>query len=195
LVPLGTQPVGIGESPDGKWLYVTSFQRNKIPTPSEGTLSLVNVKDAEQDPGGSVVTTVNAGCSPARVVTSANGQTIWVTARDSNAVLGFSAATLQGQNPSKALIADVPVGPGPIGLTMAAGGTRLIAADSNQGSQTGAAGDLAVINIAQAGKPVVLGVVTAMGQPRQLTLASGGRLLVTNQGTAQLQVIKVSDLK
>jgi DNA-binding beta-propeller fold protein YncE len=196
-VPLGTQPVGIGESPDGTWLYVTSFQRNLIPTPSEGTLSLVKVQDAETDPSHSVVTTVNAGCSPARVVTSGDGKTIWVTARDSNAVLAFSAAKLQGKNPSQALIADVPVGPGPIGLTLAANGTRLITADSNQASQAGAAGDLAVIDVAQAlrRKPALLGVVAGMGQPRQLSLASGGRLLATNQGNAQLQVIKVSDLK
>jgi DNA-binding beta-propeller fold protein YncE len=122
-----------------------------------------------------------------------DGKTVGVTARDSNALLGFSVSKLRG-DPAHALIADVRVGPGPIGLTLASGDSRIVIADSNVASTTGANGDLAVVSIT-AGKPALLGVVPAGGEPRQLTLSSGGSvLLVTNQITGQLQVIKVADL-
>jgi DNA-binding beta-propeller fold protein YncE len=196
FVPLNSQPVGIGASPDGQWLYVTSFQRQATTQPSEGTLSVVNLRQAETHPAKSVVSTVNAGCSPARVVTTGDGTTVWVTARDSNAVLAFSAAKLRG-SPAHALIARVRVGQGPIGLTLADGGKRLLVADSNQASATGANGDLAVINTAAAlaGQPALLGVLPTPGEPRQVTLAANGStLLVTNQVTGQLQAVKVADL-
>jgi DNA-binding beta-propeller fold protein YncE len=196
FVPLNSQPVGIGVSPDGQWLYVTSFQRQATTQPSEGTLSVVNLRQAETHPARSVVSTVNAGCSPARVVTSGDSTTVWVTARDSNAVLAFSAARLRG-SPAHALMAHVRVGQGPIGLTLADGGKRLLVADSNQASSTGANGDLAVINTAAAlaGQAALLGVLPTPGEPRQVTLAANGStLLVTNQVTGQLQAVKVADL-
>jgi len=195
-VPLNSQPVGIGASPDGQWLYVTSFQRQATTQPSEGTLSVVNLRQAETHPAKSVVSTVNAGCSPARVVTSGDGSTVWVTARDSNAVLAFSAAKLRG-SPAHALMAHMRVGQGPIGLTLADGGKRLLVADSNQASSTGTSGDLAVINTAAAlaGQPALLGALPTPGEPRQVTLAANGStLLVTNQVTDQLQAVTVADL-
>src|SRR5450755_770848 len=195
-VPLNSQPVGIGASPDGQWLYVTSFQRQATTQPSEGTLSVVNLRQAETHPAKSVVSTVNAGCSPARVVTSGDGSTVWVTARDSNAILAFSAAKLRG-SPAHALMAHMRVGQGPIGLTLADGGKRLLVADSNQASSTGTSGDLAVINTAAAlaGQPALLGALPTPGEPRQVTLAANGStLLVTNQVTDQLQAVTVADL-
>jgi serine/threonine protein kinase len=192
FVPLGVQPVGLNESPDGKWLYATSFQRHPGPAPAPGTLSVINLHGAETKPATAVVSTVAAGCSPARIVTI--GSTVWVTARDSNALLGFSASKLVHDS-SHALIADVPVGPGPIGLTPVAGGKRIVVADSNLASSSHADGDLAVVSTsaALAGKPALLGVVAALGEPRQLTTAHG-LLLVANQITAQLQAIKIADL-
>jgi DNA-binding beta-propeller fold protein YncE len=196
LVPLGTQPVGIGQSADGKWLYATSFRKTPGAGPGQGTLSVINMKAAETQPATSVKATVDAGCSPARVLTSADGKTVWVTARDSNAVLGFSASKLLTDS-SHALVANVRVGSGPIGLSLAAGGSRIVVADSNYVDTTGKAGDLAVIDPAKAlaGKPALLGVIPAGGQPRQLAQADHGhRLLVTDQLTGQLQDITVATL-
>jgi DNA-binding beta-propeller fold protein YncE len=195
FVPLFVQPVGIGASPDGQWLYVTSFARTGAP-PAEGTLSVVSVSKAETDPAHAVKTTVAAGCSPARVITTGHGATVWVTARDSNALLGFSASRLLSE-PAKALIADVKVGPGPIGLTSAAGGSKIIVADSNQGGAGGGRdGALAVVSpsAALAGKSALLGLVSATGQPRQLTLAAHGVVLVTVQVTGKLESMKVASL-
>ena len=42
---------------------------------------MISVHQAETDPAHAIVSTVTAGCSPVRVITSANGGTVWVTAR------------------------------------------------------------------------------------------------------------------
>jgi len=52
---------------------------------------------------------VAAGCQPVRVAVSPDGRTVWVTALQSDALLGFSAAGLLG-DPSRALQAVVRVG-------------------------------------------------------------------------------------
>jgi serine/threonine protein kinase/DNA-binding beta-propeller fold protein YncE len=194
-VPLGVQPVGISQSPDGSQLYVTSFQAAYGTGPLEGTLSVVNTDMAETSPATAVRSTVRAGCSPARIVTSSDGSTVWVTARDSNTLLGFSASKLISE-PAKALVARVRVGPQPIGLTLARGGKLIVVADSNY-SDDHHRGSLAVVDTAKAmnGQPALLGYVPAGGQPRQLTVAAGGAtILVTNQITNQLQQITVAGL-
>ena len=184
FVPLHTQPVGVSQ-PAGNSLYVTSFQKHDTGnTNSLGTLSVVNWQTAEKTPGAAVVSTVDADCSPARVILTGHDKTVWVTARDSGTLLAFSAAKLTS-DPSRALLADVPVGPGPIGLTSLASGTRIIVANSN--SATGANGYLTVIDTAKAlrHQPAVLGLITAAGQPRQVTLAPGDTLLATDQAPAR----------
>jgi serine/threonine-protein kinase len=192
FVPLGVQPVGVNLSADKQWLYVTSFQGKPGPEPAPGTLSIIGLKEAEQHPATSVKHVVAAGCSPARITT--DDTDVWVTARDSNAVLGYSAAKLI-DDPQHALVAIVKVGPGPIGITFTPGGKELIVAQSNQATKSD--GDLGVISVtkALAGDPALIGVVAAKGQPRQLTVADKGQsILVTLQGTAQVMSFKVSDL-
>jgi Protein kinase domain len=207
-VPLFTQPVGIS-SPSVKspWIYVTSFQRhNTGKRPSVGALTLVNWKTAETQPSKSRGATVDAGCSPSRVVLTDHGSTVWVTARDSNSLLAFSASKLRS-DPGGALLADIPVGPGPIGLTPADGGKRLIVADSNYATSNngnkGAAGQLAIVDTAAVlgHQSIVISVVRAAGQPRQLTLAQHNTLLVTEQNpvnaagqAGQLQQVDLAKL-
>lgn len=208
LVPLNFQPVGISSpSKSSPWVYVTSFERNNTgDRPSVGTLSVVNWQKAEKQPTKSVKTVVNAGCSPARVVLTDNGSTVWVTARDSNSLLAFSAAKLLS-DPGHALLASIPVGPGPIGLTPADGGKKLIVADSNSATSThgnvGANGQLAIVNTADVlnHQATVIHVLQAMGQPRQVTLAAGNTLLATEQNPkdaghqpGQLQLVNIGKL-
>jgi serine/threonine-protein kinase len=194
FVPLGVQPVGIGTSPDGKWLYVTSFQKAPGPSPAPGTLSVVSLPGAETKPATSVKAVVDAGCSPARVISDKS--TVWVTARDSNTLLAFSAARLIS-DPKHALVSKVPVGLSPIGLTFADGGKRIVVADTNLNTNPKMSGDLAVVSTAsaQAGKPALLGIIPANGQPRQLALGDHGTsVLMANQVSRDLQTLQVSDL-
>ncbi len=152
-----------------------------------GTLSLVRVAAAERHPGRAVERTVSAGCQPVRVVVSANGRTVWVTARGSDALLGFSALDLARGVP--ALAVDVPVGIAPVGLAFFDGGRRLLVADSNRFG--GGLGSLAVVDVA--GVPALVGYLAAGAFPRQMTLEPGGAALdVTNYNTSQLETVPVA---
>ena len=202
-VRLGVNPIGIAMAGNGQWLYVTTQQRDQQ-AGGQGTLSMINVRQAESDPARSVRETVLAGCDPGRVITTSGGATVWVTARASNALLAFSAARLRS-DPGRALIAKVRVGQSPIGLTALPGGRRILVADSGlHGSGppgSGPPGDrrasLGVINTtaALAGRPALLGVIRAGVLPREFAVEPGGRTaLITNSASHQLEAVNVSQL-
>ena len=92
-VPLAAQPVGM--TSDGGWLYVASLT---------GTLAVVDISKAETSPAHAVVATARAGCGAARALIADGGKVVWVTARQSDALLAFSAAKLRTE-PNHALIA------------------------------------------------------------------------------------------
>ena len=184
-VALAAQPVGMRT--DGTWLYVVSLA---------GELAVLNLSRAETDPAGSVVRTVRAGCGSARVLVSGNGKVVWVTARQSDALLGFSALELR-TDPSHALIARVMVGERPLGETLIDHGTRILVADSNLNHLAGAHSNLAVVSTARAlgGKPALLGYLPVGPVPRQFALEPGGRVvLVTVQGADRLEAVKIGGL-
>ena len=184
-------PVGMAISPDGKWLYATSFAAGN----AQGKLAVLNVAQLEADPAKATIKQVDAGCSPARIVVSPDNKTVWVTARDSDFLLGFSAPLL-GSDPSRALIAKVQVGQSPIGLVLVNGGTEMIVAD-NDINHTGA-NNLAVVNVtkALANKPgALIGYLPTGLSPHEVWLAPGGQFVViSDNGSAQLQVVNVSKL-
>lgn len=197
-IPAGMEPVGLAVAPDGRWLYATSEGYRTVGGTGfpQGTLTVINLRRAETNPAGSAVTTVTAGCSPVRVAVSADGQVVWVTARESDSVLGFSAARLL-TSPARALIAEVRVGEAPVGLALVKGGTRLVVADSNRFNAPHASASLAVVSVpaALAGRPGLLGYLPAGGFPREMTLEPAGRvLLVTNFNSGQLETVNVPGL-
>jgi DNA-binding beta-propeller fold protein YncE len=193
-VPLGLQPVGMSVSPDGHWLYATT--QNRSENSQQGGLSVIDVHHAETDPATALKATVSAGCVPIRVITTGAGQYVWVTARDSNTLLAFSAAKLLS-DPRHALIARARVGQGPIGLTTTSHGDRIIVADSNLYTRKGATANLIVVNSADvlAGKPALLGVIPAGLLPRQFAMEPDSTtLLVTDSTSQQLQAVDVTNL-
>jgi DNA-binding beta-propeller fold protein YncE len=198
-VPLGTYPVGMAFAPGGRWLYATSeLSRPGSATDAvgDGSLSVISVARAQTDPAASVVATVPAGCVPVRVITTAGGAVVWVTARASDALLGYSAAALRA-DPSHALRADVRVGEAPVGLAAVRGGSRIVVADSNRFGSPGAPGNLAVVNVpaALARHRALLGYLRAGQFPRQLALTpGGGTLYVTNYDSGQMESVAVGTL-
>jgi DNA-binding beta-propeller fold protein YncE len=193
-VPLGLQPVGMSVSPDGRWLYATT--QNRSENSQQGGLSVIDVHQAETDPATALKTTVSAGCVPIRIITTGAGQYVWVTARDSNTLLAFSAAKLLS-DPRHALIARARVGQGPIGLTTTNRGDRIIVADSNLHTRKGTTANLVVVNSADmlAGKPALLGVIPAGLLPRQFAMEPNSTtLLVTDSTSQQLQAVDVTNL-
>ncbi|MGH3410887.1 MAG: beta-propeller fold lactonase family protein, partial [Streptosporangiaceae bacterium] len=195
LIPTGEAPVGLAFSPGGRWLYSTSELAGPA-SGGQGSLSVISVPRAETHPARSLVTTVNAGCDPVRVITSADGAVVWVTARGSDALLAFSAARLLS-DPAQARLAEVQVGEAPVGLALVDGGRRLVAADSDRFSLRGAQANLAVVSVAAvlAGRPAVLGYIKSGRFPRQMALEPGGRiLLVTNFASGQLEAVSLAGL-
>jgi DNA-binding beta-propeller fold protein YncE len=194
-IPLGTAPVGMAVSPDGRWLYATSEVAAGT-TGQQGTLTVISLPRAETDPAASVVATVAAGCNPVRVVTSADGQQVWVTARASDDLLCFSAAALRA-DPAHALVAVVRVGEAPVGLMLARDDSLVVVADSNRFNAPGASSDLSVVDVAAAlaGRPAVIGSIPAGQFPREMALVPGGqRLLVSNYLSEQLEAISVPSI-
>jgi DNA-binding beta-propeller fold protein YncE len=188
-VRVGALPVGIAYSPDGKTAYVTSEEAHSGNVNSLGTLTLLSVAKAEQHPAASVEHSVVAGCAPVRVVVSPDGATVWVTARESDALLGFSATDLANGTP--ALVADVEVGQAPVGLALFDSGKRMLIADSNRFG--GGSSSLAVLNLT--GTPTLVGYLRAGGFPRQMTVEPGGEEIdVTNYASAQLETVPLSSL-
>ncbi len=193
-IPAQVAPVGLAVSPDGRWLYSTSEDQSL--SSAVGTLTVISVAKAETDPAGSIVSRTVAGCNPVRVITSANGSVVWVTARASDALLAFSAAKLR-TDPASALLADLRVGELPVGLALVRAGSLVVVADSNRFHIRGATSSLAVVDVADAlaGRPALLGYLPAGGFPREMALEPGGAtLLVTNYTSGQLEAVDVAAL-
>jgi DNA-binding beta-propeller fold protein YncE len=177
-------------SPGGAQLYVTTYGAYG----NHGQLWVIDTARAESGAGRrAVLAQAEAGCQPVRVAVSPDGSTVWVTALQSNALLGFSAAALRDHS-SRALRAVVPVGSEPVGLLLVDDGRLALVANSNRGLVPGTASaapqTVSVINTAAAlaGRPAIAGVVPAGLFPRDLTLdqASSQVLLGNfNSGTVE----------
>jgi DNA-binding beta-propeller fold protein YncE len=195
-VSLGQQPVGLSFSPDAKLMYVTSMTKAKTQGASEGTVSVIDTVLAETDPAKAVKASADAGCDPVRTIT--DGTTVWVTSRESNALLGFSASRLLS-DPKHALEAQVNVGSAPIGETFARSGsqTRILIANSNQSGPSSVAPTVAVVDPAKAlrRQQALLGYISTGQLPRQFTIQPDGKTaLVTNDLAGQLQAIDLTTL-
>jgi len=150
IVPLASGAVGVAMSPDGGQLYVTTYGAYG----PHGQLWVIDTARAESGADGTAVLAhVPAGCQPVRVAVSPDGSTVWVTALQSDALLGFSAADLR-DDPSRALRAVVRVGSEPVGLLVVDDGHLALVGNSNRGLVPGTGSDasqtVSVVNTAAA---------------------------------------------
>lgn len=189
---LGRAVVGMAVSPNGKLLYATS---ERAADGNQGSLSVINLRDAETRPDEAIQTNVSAGCGPVRVAVSPDGSTVWVTARGSDALLGFSAAALL-RHPSRALRADVPVGEAPVGLAVVNKGRQVVVADSDRFNTPHATPALTLVDVAAAlgHRPAVVGSLPTGLFPREISLESNGTLLVGDFLSRQIQAINTTEL-
>lgn len=194
-IPTGLAPVGLAVSSNGRWLYSTS----EIGSPGHrgggeiGSLSVINVDTAERDPAKSVVATTSAGCNPVRVAVSPDGNDIWVTARESDELLAFSASKLR-DHAKDAELASVRVGEAPVGVAVLDGGTRVVVADSNRFGASGQSSALTVVDATRAlrHQPAIVGTISAEQFPRDVALEPAGTvLLISNFGSGVLEAVHI----
>jgi DNA-binding beta-propeller fold protein YncE len=177
-------------SPNGRHLYATSEVATA--TGTQGTLSTIDLRRAEEDPSRSVTSTVWAGCAPVRVVASKSS--VYVTARGSDELLAFSAANLVA-NPGSALVGHIGVGESPVGLALVDHDERVIVADSNRFDVNDVNSTLAVVSAAGNGSLELLGYLTAGGFPRDMVVSPNGEsLVVCDFDSGDIEDLDVSTL-
>ena len=184
----GSQPQAMAESPDGHWLYVTGESQ-------QGRLYVIDLTKVATDPQHAVTSSAAAGCAPARVIVSKNGDDVWVTDRDANTLVAFSASKLLS-DPSHSIIARVSVGQTPIGLSFVDGGRDILVADTNTHGAP-RPGNLALVSTQlalQRSGSALVGFLPSGAKPREVGLTPAGVLQVTENGSGQLQAIDARSL-
>lgn len=196
-VTLGNAVVGSALSPDGNTLYVTSETMTKSGSSGQhlGSLSVLDVGKLMKNPANAVLSSVEAGCSPVRVLASPDGKHVWVTARQSNKLLAFDALKLKS-DPSNALIVQVQVGTSPVGSTFINGGQQIITADSNRFNYAGATTGLTVVDIDAALQGTQGFPRISTGRfPREFAVSPNGKTLLVGQFTSKaIQAVDVSNI-
>jgi DNA-binding beta-propeller fold protein YncE len=193
-ISVGSNPIGIAASTDGQYMYVAQGLADT--SPGLGTLVILDMAKAEKKSGQPIVHTVDAGCGPARVMPSADGKYVWVTAAAGNALIAYSAAKLIS-DPAHALIARVALGQAPLGMMTVNNGKQIVIADSNRYNVRGAVSHLAVVDVSKAlaRQPALVGLIKSGTAPRQFALEPNGTtLLVTNTQSGQVQAVDISHL-
>ena len=201
---LGDLVVGTALSPNGRILYATSETASGNTT--QGTLSVIDVEVLKTDPSKALISSVAAGCGPVRVLVSQETQVVWVTARESNALLAFDASKLISNQSAAALLTSIQVGTSPVGLVFAGENERrIITADSNRfaGSDPSLYGNattgLSVVDVHAAllggGEGANLGQIPTGAFPRELAVSPDGEtVLVSDYGSSMVQAVDVSTL-
>jgi DNA-binding beta-propeller fold protein YncE len=193
-IPVGAGALGIATSPDGKWLYEVSESGGGGSRKGLGTLNVIDLSRAVKDPAHSVVATAAVPCAPVRVAVSRTGDTVWVTARDADALLGFSAAALRRRG-ADALISIIRVGSQPLGVALVADGRRALVCDSDLSDSRHSRSAVSVIDISSPTRPVLLGSIPAGNLADAIsTPATAGIAQVTASAIKQLDVLDLQRL-
>jgi hypothetical protein len=187
-VPLAKAPVGVALSADERHAFVASeFDADWR---DAGVLSVVHAQRAlDGDAGDAVVATVPAGCHPVRVLHDAARDLVWVSARESHAVLAYDVAAPSAPR----LAAVVRVGRSPVDLALA--GRSLVVANSHR---FGTGGSLSVIDVvaALAGRAGSVTGLDVARFPRALALLPGAaRLLVASHGSRSIEMLPIAALR
>lgn len=214
-IPVGTAPIALTFSPDGKLLYTTSElaqddwkwptackpegadSAKAAPQYPEGAVIVVDVEKAKTNPAHAVISRAPAGCSPVRLALMPSGDTAWVTVRGNNAVAVFDTAKLIS-DPQHARVATISVGQSPVGVAIVENGKRVLTTNSNRfdagqkSNQT-----LTVIDPSRSaeGAAAILGHVPAGLFPREFAQSPDGKtLFVGNFNSNNIEMIDLAHM-
>lgn len=107
-IEVGSQPLGIGITPDGSRAVVANF--------SSGTVDVVDLV------GGTVISQIPTGMQPARVAMRSDGRVAFVSNNGDNSLSVINVET-------GAHIGKIPVGKGPMGVAITPDGKRVYVAN------------------------------------------------------------------
>lgn len=193
-IPVGAGALGLTVSPDGHWLYEVSESAGGPSAGDRGALNVIELARAVSDPARSVIATAATPCAPVRVAVSSAGGTVWVTAKDGNALLGFSADALRS-DPAHALVSVTHVGEQPLGVAVADGGRLVLVADSNLSNSRGARSGVSVVSTDSNGRATLLGSLPAGRLADAISVSSAGDVvLVTSSESEQIEALALSRL-
>ncbi|MBD8872064.1 hypothetical protein [Rhodanobacter sp. DHB23] len=200
-IPLAPAPVGLAQSPDGQWLYATSeiaprtagLDATCTPETKDermhppGLLFRIDVAKVASAPRKAVQSVVAAGCNPVRVAVAPAGDTIWVTARGSGALLEFRAGDLLSAS-GRSAYASFAIGTSPVGVAVRPDGRQVWAALSSRFGAA-AAGQVAGLTLVD-GVPKQMLTAAASGFPREVSFLPDGRtLMATLYDDAKVELI------
>jgi 6-phosphogluconolactonase (cycloisomerase 2 family) len=207
-IPVGNAPIALVFSPDGKVLYSTaeialrkdnfapacrreSGPPDAAPSVPPGVIYAIDVAKAVRDPAHAVVAHIPGACSPVRMAIAPNGKTLYVTNRNSNSVTSYSAERLQAGR-TDALLATVPVGPGPVAVAVTSDGRYVLAGNTDRfGPSGGANGSLSVID---ARTMHVVGTIPTGAFPREFSSGFGSTLFLSNYRSNTITVFDTTRL-
>jgi YVTN family beta-propeller protein len=207
-IPVGLAPIALTFSKDEKYLYTTSQSapsdwkwpkackpegqdaaKAEIKNP-EGAVIVVDVARAKTDPAHSIVSRVPAACSPVRIAMAPLGDRIYVTARNSNALLSFDTAKLVS-DPDHARLGMAQVGTAPVPVAVVDDGRLVIVGNSNRFDTDQSKAQM--LDVLRAGALTLSEHIPAGSFPREMRLSpDGSTLFLTNFSSDSLQII---DLK
>lgn len=123
-----------------------------------------------------VLRVFDAGCSPVREAETADGSTLYVTARGDNKVLVFDTKALE-QDQAHAFLRAIPSGgEAPVGLALFDQDRMLLVANSNRFGRLN--GNATVIDVSNPARPVRLQTISTGEFPRNITVSADGRTLL-----------------
>jgi len=193
-------PYGIAVSPDGNFLYITNYSPNTVSVISTVTNKLINTINVGKNPTGicispdgkslyvanslapsvSVISTATklvtatipiSGSIAANVCLSPNGGLLYVSSGSLITVIKTSDNTI---------VAKVPVGYAPIGISVSADGSKVYVADGNSNE----------VSVIDAATNAVTGTIPVGIQPEGTSLsADGSNLYVENYRSNNVSVI------
>ena len=209
-IPAGNKAAGIAIAPDGSRVYVATeivtadnklpiagtgnpilakggcVQRTGTPPQLNGYITIIDVQRAVT-PGllpTAVLSRVAAGCSPVRLVETADASTLFVSARGDNRILAFSPRLLDSDPYHAFQRALDSGGAAPVGIRLFDHDLRLAVSNSNRFTTSG--GNIAILDISRTKGAALLRTMSAGVFPRNVTLSSDGRSLYLTDYTSRI---------
>jgi len=157
---------------------------------------VIDVEKAEVDPSSSVVARVPAGCSPVRAAMTPDAATLFVTARNSNAVLEFDTAKLVS-DPANARIGSAQTGTAPVPVAVVNAERMLVIAGNSNRFAAAGSETLTVLDATKIsqGAAALVGTIAAGAFPREMHVSDDGRTLyLANARSNSVQIFDIAHL-